>query len=74
MKYALVSIGEVKLETSHWVTEGKIDRLVFETKTYPANTISNLIVYDGVAPYSPPTDFYLASVPDDTQIGDPYLE
>ncbi len=66
MKYALVSIDSISLPEyidNEWV-------LV----PYPANTISNLIVYDGVTPYTPPSGFYLASVLDDAKIGDPYLE
>lgn len=38
--------------------------------TFPAGSIINILVYDGVSPYTPAEDTELMQVADDKQIGD----
>jgi gamma-glutamyl phosphate reductase len=56
-----------------WALVTKSDSTVIingMSQSVPANTVINLIVYNGVALYAAPADVRLVEVPDTTQIGD----
>lgn len=74
MKYALVSTVDQPLKV--WVESigdllksGYIPGHLSDITAEPG-TIVNLIVYDGVAEYTPPEGQRLTEVPDDAKIGD----
>ena len=69
MQWALVATAEQSL--SYWVSnQDPTQPATWETATVEAGTIVNLIVYDGVSPYTPPDNTALMQVPDTAQIGD----
>jgi len=77
MKWALVATAEQELGLWILVDTGELDLFgnpVFENqwvvKEVPAGTIMNIIVYDGISPYTPPENMILMEVSDDAQIGD----
>jgi hypothetical protein len=74
MKYALIATVEQPL--TYWVeavggildpdyVAGHYTEIMAEP-----GTIVNIIVYDGIAEYTPPEGSRLAEVPDDAKIGD----
>jgi hypothetical protein len=65
-KWALLNTDTALLHTGHWQDQEYIE----EDISSPPGTIFNIIVYDGVAPYTPPTGYSLVQVDDDKQIGD----
>lgn len=69
MQYALVATVEQQL--SYWVPSGDPTLPpTWQTITVEPGTIVNIIVYDGVSPYTPPDGTILDQVPDTAQIGD----
>jgi hypothetical protein len=69
MQWALVATTEQEL--SYWaLNEDPTQPANWVTITAEPGTIVNLIVYDGVSPYSPPDNTALMQVPDNAQIGD----
>lgn len=68
MKWALVCINPMML--SYWVYDNDQEQYVWTTAEVPANTIVNIIIYDGVSPYTPPDNTQLMQVDDSLQIGD----
>lgn len=68
MKWALACIEPMIL--SRWVFDEEQQQNVWTTSEVPANTIMNIIVYDGQSPYEPPENMILVLVEDDKNIGD----
>ena len=70
MSFALVNIIEVPLITGQWEGEGLATKYVTQEITAIIGTICNLIAYDGVAAYTPPSGYKLEQVPDTAKVGD----
>ena len=68
MKWALVCIEPMIF--SRWVYDETEQQYIWTTSEVPANTITNIINYDGVSPYTPPENNELLEVEDNKQIGD----
>lgn len=64
MSWALIATTEQELTLFNQATQE------WQTIMVQPGTIVNLIVYDGVSPYEPPTNTKLEQVPDNAEIGD----
>ncbi len=71
MQWALVNTVTMELIVQAWRTDvmGNPESYWNTIEAIPG-TIVNLIVYDGVSPYTPPDGTRLEQVPDSAQIGD----
>ncbi len=71
MQWALVNTVTMALIVQAWRTDvmGNPESYWNTIEAIP-DTIVNLIVYDGVSPYTPPDGTRLEEVPDTAQIGD----
>jgi hypothetical protein len=67
-KWVLLNANTKTLHTGHW--DNDTLEYIYEDISSPPGIIFNIIVYDGVAPYTPPTGYSLVQVDDDKQIGD----
>ena len=70
MAYALVNINPVALIVGSWQGTGFDGKYIENEITANPGTICNLIAYDGVALYTPPSGYKLEQVPDTAKVGD----
>jgi len=68
MQWAIVSTQPMML--SYWVWDEASQQQIWTTSEMPTNTVMNLVVYDGVSPYTPPDNTVLMQVDDSKQVGD----
>ncbi len=68
MEWALVCINPMSL--SYWVYDSGLGQYVWTTAIVPGNTIINIVIYDGISPYSPPDNTQLIQVAIGKQIGE----
>ena len=73
-QYALITTVPMSLTYSKLVTIAWSGKQGYTqvTETVPANTVINIIDYNGTDPYTPHANTQLVTVPDGTQIGDAY--
>lgn len=68
MQWALVN--NIPMELSQWIFDDVQQQQIWTTSEAPANTVMNIIVYDGIAEYNPEEDLRLMQIDDGIKVGD----